>query len=92
MMNTAEAGVAFAERVGSPNCKILLDTVHMNIEEDTFRQSILTPAKLLGIRRESARGPDACSPRGNAPSDQLAADGRLLGTAAPSLDTQAEER
>ena len=36
MMNTAEEGVAFAERVGSPNCKILLDTFHMN-----------TPCRLL---------------------------------------------
>jgi len=33
MMNTAEEGVAFAEQVGSPNCKLLLDTFHMNIEE-----------------------------------------------------------
>jgi hypothetical protein len=34
----------------------------------------------------------AFSPRGNAPSDQLALDGRLLGMAAPTLDTQGEER
>ena len=33
-----------------------------------------------------------CSPRVNAASDQLAPDGRLLGTAAPTLDTQGEER
>jgi D-psicose/D-tagatose/L-ribulose 3-epimerase len=48
MMNTAEEGVAFAERVGSPNCKILLDTFHMNIEEDSFRQSILCAGEWLG--------------------------------------------
>ena len=47
---------------------------------------------LLSIRHESARGPDACSLRGNAPGDQLAPDGRPPGTAAPSLDTLAEER
>jgi hypothetical protein len=29
---------------------------------------------------------------GNAPSDQLAPDGRLPGMAAPTLDTQGEER
>ena len=34
----------------------------------------------------------ACSPRVNAPSDQLAPDGRLPGTAAPTLDTQGEAR
>lgn len=48
IMNTAEEGVAFAERVGSPNCKILLDTFHMNIEEDSFRGSILQAGKWLG--------------------------------------------
>jgi len=48
IMNTAEEGVAFAERVGSPNCKVLLDTFHMNIEEDSFRGSILTGGKWLG--------------------------------------------
>ena len=66
-------------------------------KQSLFRSNrflILASSKsmLLSIRRESARGPDACSPRGNAPSDQLAPDGRLPGTAAPSLDTQAEER
>jgi hypothetical protein len=30
----------------------------------------------------------ACSPPENAPTDQLAADGQLPGTAAPTLDTQ----
>jgi hypothetical protein len=34
----------------------------------------------------------ACSPRVNAPSDQLAPDGRLPGTAASTLDTQGQER
>jgi redox-sensitive bicupin YhaK (pirin superfamily) len=32
------------------------------------------------------------SPRGNAPSDQLAPDGRLPGMAAPTLDIQGEAR
>src|SRR5258708_23616531 len=40
MMNTAEEGVAFAERRGSPNCKIMLYTFLMNIEEDNFLASI----------------------------------------------------
>jgi D-psicose/D-tagatose/L-ribulose 3-epimerase len=37
IMNTAAEGIAFAERIDSPNCKLLLDTFHMNIEEDSFR-------------------------------------------------------
>src|SRR3981081_446751 len=48
IMNTAAEGIAFAERVGSPNCKILLDTFHMNIEEDSLRGSIVEAGKWLG--------------------------------------------
>src|ERR1700726_4043507 len=48
MMNTAAEGIAFAKRVGSPNCKILLDTFHMNIEEDSLRGSILESKDWLG--------------------------------------------
>jgi D-psicose/D-tagatose/L-ribulose 3-epimerase len=40
MINTAEEGIAFARRVNSPCCKLLLDTFHMNIEEDDFRDAI----------------------------------------------------
>jgi D-psicose/D-tagatose/L-ribulose 3-epimerase len=48
MMNTAAEGIAFAKRVESPNCKILLDTFHMNIEEDSMRDSILESKGWLG--------------------------------------------
>src|SRR5262245_16326006 len=48
IMNTAAEGVAFAERVGSPNCKILLDTFHMNIEEDSLGGSIEEAGPWLG--------------------------------------------
>jgi D-psicose/D-tagatose/L-ribulose 3-epimerase len=48
IMNTAAEGVAFAERVGSPSCKILLDTFHMNIEEDSLRDSIVETGDWLG--------------------------------------------
>src|ERR1700726_3936982 len=41
IMNTAAEGIAFAERVGSPNCKILLDTFHMNIEEESIGGAIV---------------------------------------------------
>lgn len=34
LFNTSAEAVAFAETVGSPNAKILLDTYHMNIEEN----------------------------------------------------------
>ena len=48
IMNTAAEGIAFAKRVESPNCKILLDTFHMNIEEDSFRDSLLESKGWLG--------------------------------------------
>ena len=48
MMNTAAEGIAFAKRVESPNCKILLDTFHQNIEEDSIGGSILEAGDWLG--------------------------------------------
>ena len=48
MMNTAAEGIAFAQEVGSPNCKILLDTFHMNIEEESMGGSIEEAGTWLG--------------------------------------------
>jgi D-psicose/D-tagatose/L-ribulose 3-epimerase len=48
IMNTAAEGISFAERVDSPNCKLLLDTFHMNIEEDSFRDSLIEAGTWLG--------------------------------------------
>jgi D-psicose/D-tagatose/L-ribulose 3-epimerase len=48
LLNTAEEAVAFVEEVGSPNAKILLDTFHMNIEEDSIRGAVLTAGNKLG--------------------------------------------
>ena len=54
MMNTAAEGIAFCERVGSPNCKLLLDTFHMNIEEDSLRGSILQSKGWLALPKPTA--------------------------------------
>jgi D-psicose/D-tagatose/L-ribulose 3-epimerase len=48
IMNTAAEGIAFAEQVGSPNCKILLDTFHLNIEEDSIGGAIVEAGAWLG--------------------------------------------
>ena len=45
-IQSAEEAVKYVDEVGSPNCKILLDTYHMNIEEDSFAGAI----KLVGNR------------------------------------------
>ena len=47
VMNTAEEAVAFAKEVDSPAVGILLDTFHMNIEEDYLPDAIRTAGKYL---------------------------------------------
>ncbi|WLS10493.1 sugar phosphate isomerase/epimerase family protein (plasmid) [Shinella sumterensis] len=48
VLNTAAEGVAFVKDVGKPNVKVMLDTFHMNIEEDSFADAIRTAGALLG--------------------------------------------
>jgi len=48
LINTAAEGIAFCEEVGSPNIKLLLDVFHMNIEEDSMEDAILTAGDRLG--------------------------------------------
>jgi D-psicose/D-tagatose/L-ribulose 3-epimerase len=48
LLNTAEEAVRYCRMVDSPNCRILLDTFHMNIEEDSFRDAIVTAGDMLG--------------------------------------------
>ena len=48
VLNTAAEGVAFVEEVGKPNVKVMLDTFHMNIEEDSIGGAIRTAGALLG--------------------------------------------
>jgi D-psicose/D-tagatose/L-ribulose 3-epimerase len=40
--------VAFVREVGKPNVKVMLDTFHMNIEEDSFGNAIRTAGLVLG--------------------------------------------
>ena len=47
ILNTAEEAVRFCNEVGNPNVKILLDTFHMNIEEDNFADAIRLAADQL---------------------------------------------
>ena len=48
LLNTAEEGVAFVKAVNAPNVKVMLDTFHMNIEEDSISAAIRTAGSLLG--------------------------------------------
>ncbi len=40
LLNTCEEARAYVEEIGSKNCGILLDTFHMNIEEDSIGDAI----------------------------------------------------
>lgn len=48
LLNTCEQGLEFVKQVDSPACKILLDTFHMNIEEDSIVQAIKDCGPYLG--------------------------------------------
>lgn len=47
LLNIAEEAVAYVKQVDSPAVGVLLDTFHMNIEEDTFRDAIKLAAPYL---------------------------------------------
>lgn len=48
IMNTCEEALDYVKRVDCPNVKIMLDTFHMNIEEDTIGGAIEMADKYLG--------------------------------------------
>jgi len=48
LLNTCDEAIAYIEAVGSPNAKILLDTFHMNIEEDFIGEAIRKAGEKLG--------------------------------------------
>lgn len=62
VMNTAAEAVDYCTRVGSDHCKILLDSFHMNIEEDDICEAIATAGARLGhfhIGETNRRAPGA---------------------------------
>ena len=48
LLNTAKEARDFVDRVGNPNVNVLLDVFHMNIEEDSFYDAIVTVGDKLG--------------------------------------------
>ena len=48
LLNTAEEGIRFVREVDRDNVKVMLDTFHMNIEEDSISDAILAAGDLLG--------------------------------------------
>ena len=48
LLNTCDEAIAYVDAVGSPNAKILLDTFHMNIEENFIGETIEKAGDKLG--------------------------------------------
>lgn len=48
LINTSEEAVDYVKEVDSPYCNILLDTYHMNIEEDSFSEALELAGDKLG--------------------------------------------
>lgn len=48
LINSAKECVDYVDAVGADNVKVMLDTYHMNMEEDDFAEAILTAGKKLG--------------------------------------------
>jgi D-psicose/D-tagatose/L-ribulose 3-epimerase len=78
LINTCEEAVEYVERVGSDHCKILLDTFHMNIEEDSFHDAIVKAGDKLGhfhLGETNRKAPG----RGRIPWDEIAAALKEIG-------------
>jgi len=48
LLNTCDEAIQYIEAVGSPNVRIMLDTFHMNIEENFLGEAILKAGSRLG--------------------------------------------
>lgn len=48
LLNTAAEAVNYVDHVGSGHCRVLLDTFHLNIEEDSIRAAIIATGDKLG--------------------------------------------
>ena len=72
LINTCDEALRFLDDVGSPNLKMMLDTYHMNIEEDSLGEAIVRAGDQLGTFHigENNRRPPG---RGHIPWDEVVA-------------------
>ena len=70
LLNTCEEAVRYVKEVDSPWCRILLDTFHMNIEEDSIEEAIKLAGPWLTALHigETNRKPPGC---GRMPWDEI---------------------
>lgn len=48
ILNNCDQALEYVKEINNPSCKILLDTFHMNIEEDSISDAIVKAGKYLG--------------------------------------------
>ena len=78
LLNTCAEAKQFVEQVDEPNVKIMLDTFHMNIEEDSMVDAILLAGDKLGhfhVGENNRRVPG----KGNLPWFQIGSALRTIG-------------
>ena len=78
LLNTAAEAVQFVEEVDEPAVKVMLDTFHMNIEEDSMIGAILTAGDKLGhfhVGENNRR----CPGKGNMPWVEIGRALRQIG-------------
>lgn len=80
ILNTAAEAVVYTQRVESDHCRILLDTFHLNIEEESIGGAIATAGRKLGHFHlgETDRRPPG---RGRMPWDEIFGALRKIGYA-----------
>jgi len=78
ILNTAAEAVSYVQQVGSSCLRILLDTYHMNIEEESFSSALQNTGNLLGHLHigENNRMPPG---RGHIPWDEIGSALRRIG-------------
>ena len=79
LINDCQEAVAYVRAVDRPNVKVMLDTFHMNIEEDSLVEAIALAGPLLGhfhVGEANRRPP---RPQGRIPWKDLAEALRKIG-------------
>ena len=60
MINTADECLAYVRAVNRPNVKVMLDTFHMNIEEDTLSGAVRSAKGYIGHIHIGDSAPEVC--------------------------------
>ncbi len=82
----AEEGVAFVREVGKPNVKVMLDTFHMNIEEDSFGKA--RSGRRARCSAISTQAPSFTDPAASAATTGKAGSGPTMTPFAPLKSAQ----